>query len=170
MKTIKLLIPALLLAFTSMAQNQAQEVAAPYKAHNEGWLVNMDEAFALSEKTGKPIMANFTGSDWCGWCIRLTNDVFNKPEFKQWAEKNVVLLEVDFPRRKVLPDEIRQQNTSLQQAFNVVGYPTVWVFNLKRDPEKNHFSIEALGSTGYMQDVNAFTSGVENMIKQQGKK
>ena len=52
-----------------------------YAPENEGWLVNLDEAYALSKKTGKPIMANFTGSDWCGWCKKLTADVFSKPEF-----------------------------------------------------------------------------------------
>jgi protein disulfide-isomerase len=139
-----------------------------YKAHNEGWLVSVDEAYEISKKTGKPIMANFTGSDWCGWCIRLTNDVFSKPEFKQWAAKNVVLLELDFPRRKQLPENIQQQNAGLQQAFGVTGYPTVWVFHLNKDTKTNQFSINGLGKTGYMQDVKAFTTGVEEMIKQGG--
>ena len=89
------------LALTSFGQ------AENYKAGNEGWLVNLDEAYNLSKKTGKPIMANFTGSDWCGWCKRLSAAVFQKPEFKQWADENVVLLELDFPRRKKIPDAIR---------------------------------------------------------------
>lgn len=166
MMKFKLFLPILFISLASFGQNPG---TADYKAHNEGWLVSMDEAIALSERTGKPIMANFTGSDWCGWCVRLTNDVFSKKEFKQWAEKNVILLEVDFPRRKQLPENIKSQNANLQQTFNVRGYPTVWVFNLKKDQANNQYQIEALGSTGYTQDVNTFTNGIDSMIKQ-GKK
>ena len=86
-----------------------------YKATHEGWLVSIEEAHALSKKTGKPILANFTGSDWCGWCKKLSAAVFNKPGFKTWAKDNVVLLELDYPRRKQVPNEIRAQNQSLQQ-------------------------------------------------------
>jgi len=145
----------------------AQTTTPPYKAANEGWLVSVDEAHELSKKTGKPILANFTGSDWCGWCIRLTNDVFSKPAFKEWAAKNVILLELDFPRRKVLPENIQKQNADLQAAFNVSGYPTVWVFYL--DKKDAQFSINALGKTGYMQDVASFTNGIDEMVKQQKK-
>ena len=140
-----------------------------YAAENEGWLVDIDQAYALSQKTGKPIMANFTGSDWCGWCKRLTANVFSQPEFKKWADKNVILLELDFPRRKQIPNEIRQQNASLQQAFKVRGYPTVWVFNLEKNTESEGYSIEALGQTGYTATVQEFTSGVDQMIKRSAK-
>ena len=114
-------------------------------------------------------MANFTGSDWCGWCKRLTANVFSQPEFKKWADKNVILLELDFPRRKQIPNEIRQQNASLQQAFKVRGYPTVWVFNLEKNTESEGYSIEALGQTGYTATVQEFTSGVDQMIKRSAK-
>jgi protein disulfide-isomerase len=144
---------------TEIVENQ------PYTAENPGWLVNIEEAYALSKKSGKPIMANFTGSDWCGWCKRLTANVFSKEEFRQWADKNVILLELDFPRRKQIPQEIQAQNASLQQAFQVSGYPTVWVFNLNKDSATNQFSVEALGKTGYTNTVEEFTSGVEQMIK-----
>jgi thioredoxin-related protein len=141
-----------------------------YKAHNEGWLVKMEEAQAASKKSGKPIMANFTGSDWCGWCTKLTNDVFSKEDFKKWAEQNVILLELDFPRRKQLPDDIKQQNANLQQAFQVAGYPTVWLFFLSEDRENNRFNIEALGKMGYMQSSAAFISTAEDLIKQAKQK
>lgn len=154
-KVITLLSFLLVVAFATAQDN--------YEAGNEGWLVNLDEAYALSKETGKPIMANFTGSDWCGWCRKLTADVFSKPGFKDWAEDNVILLELDFPRRKTLPDDIRQQNSSLQQAFKVRGFPTVWVFNINK--EDNQFSIEALGKTGYTPSLDQFTSDVDMMIE-----
>ncbi|MCO6484162.1 MAG: thioredoxin family protein [Saprospiraceae bacterium] len=140
-----------------------------YKASNEGWLVDLDKAYELSRKTGKPIMANFTGSDWCGWCKRLTASVFSKQEFKTWADKNVILLEVDFPRRFKVPGDIQAQNNSLQQAFQVTGFPTVWVFYMDKDKTGN-FSVNALGKTGYTPSVEEFTSNVDQMIAQGKKK
>jgi thiol-disulfide isomerase/thioredoxin len=162
MKYFMFLLP---LAFlTLQASAQVQQVSlADYKPHNEGWLVSIDEAYEQSRKTGKPIMANFTGSDWCGWCVRLTSAVFSKPEFTAWAAKNVVLLELDFPRRFQLPTEIQQQNQRLQQAFQVRGYPTVHVFYLKKGA--NGYEVENLGQTGYKASVEEFTSGVDMMIK-----
>lgn len=134
-----------------------------YKATHEGWLVSIDEAYQQSQETGKPILANFTGSDWCGWCKRLSANVFVKDEFKEWAEENVILLELDFPRRNQIPNEIRQQNHSLKNAFKVTGFPTIWVFFMDKD-ENNQFNINALGKTGYAKTVDQFTSGVDQMI------
>ena len=136
-----------------------------YETENEGWHVMLDEAYAESQETGKPILANFTGSDWCGWCKRLSAAVFVKPEFKKWAKENVVLLELDFPRRKQIPQELKQQNAGLQRAFKVRGFPTVWVFNLDRDPATQKYSIQALGKTGYTKTVDKFTTDVEKMIE-----
>jgi len=135
-----------------------------YKATHEGWLTSIDEAYAQSKKTGKPILANFTGSDWCGWCKRLSASVFLQDDFKKWAAKKVILLELDFPRRKALPQAIQQQNESLQQAFQVTGFPTIWVFELDKSNTTKQYSIKALGKTGYTPSVQEFTTGVDQMI------
>ncbi len=140
-----------------------------YPATHEGWMTNLEEAYAKSKKLNKPIMANFTGSDWCGWCHRLSAAVFLKEDFKKWATKNVILLELDFPRRKSLPAEVQSQNSSLQQAFQVSGYPTIWVFDLDRDPKTKQYSIKALGKTGYVPTVQEFTTGVDQMIAKRTK-
>lgn len=158
MKKLSIALGFLLLATFAMAQSK-------YSAEQEGWMVSLEKAYEESKKTGKPIMANFTGSDWCGWCKRLSAAVFVQPEFKQWANENVVLLELDFPRRKQVPEEIRQQNMSLQQSFGVRGYPTIWVFNIEKDESTGQFTIERLGKTGYRATVEEFTSGVDLMLQ-----
>ena len=61
----KILLLGLFLTASLFAFSQTKE---EYKAENEGWLVKIEDAYAESKKTGKPILANFTGSDWCGWC------------------------------------------------------------------------------------------------------
>ena len=162
-KSLKYTFFMALMAFSLSAYAQS-ESAATYEAENEGWLVNIDEAYELSQKTGKPILANFTGSDWCGWCKRLTKSVFIHDEFKSWAEANVILLELDFPRRKQIPAEIKAQNQNLQKAFQVRGYPTVWLFDLDKN-ESGEFTIAALGKTGYRKTVSEFTGDMDKMLE-----
>ena len=114
------------------------------------WYNDITQAYQLSKQTQKPIFAFFTGSDWCGWCHKMVNNVFDKPQFQAWAKQNVILLELDFPRNKKLPDNLAQQNGSLQQAFKVQGFPTVWIFNMSKD-SVNKFNISPLGNIGYPQ-------------------
>ncbi|MBS1589642.1 MAG: thioredoxin family protein [Bacteroidetes bacterium] len=118
------------------------------------WYNDVNKANEVSLKTKKPIFAFFTGSDWCGWCHKLQREVFAKKEFENWAKKNVVLLEIDFPRNKKLPKEIVEQNASLQEAFKVQGYPTIWIFFLEKNAEKK-FNISPLGSLGYPEGAEA---------------
>ncbi len=133
----KILIVALLILGT--ATLEAQELK---------WETNMEQASRIAIKTKKPLLMFFTGSDWCGWCIRLQNEVLKKPEFAAWAKENVVLLELDYPRRTPQLPEIQKQNMELQQMFEVRGYPTIWFSNpSKKDGQTN---LEKLGSTGYV--------------------
>lgn len=112
------------------------------------WETNMEQATQIAIKSKKPLLMFFTGSDWCGWCIRLQNEVLKKPEFAAWAKENVVLLELDFPRRSPQQPEIQKQNMELQQIFDVRGYPTIWFAKpSKKDGKTN---LEKLGSTGYV--------------------
>jgi protein disulfide-isomerase len=125
---------------------------SPVPAKSElTWYTNLLDAQKISNASNKPIFAFFTGSDWCGWCQKLHMDVLNKKEFIDWAKKNVVLLELDYPRRKELSPELKQQNNELQQTFQVRGYPTVWMFFLKDNPTTMKKEINPLGSLGYPQ-------------------
>lgn len=164
-----ILVISTFLVFGQMAYSQANAKPGPYKATHEGWLVNLDEAYAQSKKTGKPILANFTGSDWCGWCKRLSAAVFVKDEFKSWAKKNVILLELDFPRSFAIPDNIRTQNANLQQSFGVRGYPTVYLFDIDKDKKTNQYSFNALGKTGYTPTSKEFTDGLDQMLAKRKK-
>jgi protein disulfide-isomerase len=113
------------------------------------WHTDLDEVHKMSKATGKPIFGFFTGSDWCGWCHKLQREVFAKEAFIDWAKKNVILMELDFPRKKQLPADLKKQNGELQQAFQVTGYPTIWVFFTDKDEETGRFNLSALGKLGY---------------------
>ena len=90
------------------------------------WYTDLGKAREVSDAQKKPIFGFFTGSDWCGWCRKLQSDVFAKPAFVQWASKNVVLLELDFPRRKQLPEALMQQNQALPSHWVLQEYSTVY--------------------------------------------
>jgi|SRR5687768_5277763 len=141
----------------------SQPQPATYASTKAGWLVDLDEAYALSAKSGKPILANFTGSDWCGWCKRLDADVFTKPEFQQWAKDNVILLEVDFPRRFQIPQKNRSQNASLQQALGITGYPTIWVLDLTKNAT-GQYQVNGRGKTGYTPTAAQFIATVDKFV------
>jgi thioredoxin-related protein len=112
------------------------------------WHTDLEKAMQISLKEKKPLMLFFTGSDWCGWCIRLQNEVFKQADFKSWAQEKVVLVELDFPRKTPQSEAIKNQNATLSQMFEVKGYPTVWFVKPSKAGEK--INLEKIGSTGYV--------------------
>ena len=93
------------------------------------WLTSLPEAQTQAKKEGKMVFMDFTGSDWCGWCIKLNKEVFTKPEFAEYAKKNLVLVELDFPHSKPQSDDLKKANSKLQSKYGVSGFPTLVVLN-----------------------------------------
>ncbi len=130
------------------------------------WQTDMNKAVELSKKSHKPLLLFFTGSDWCGWCMRLQKEVMKTPEFTKWANDNVVLVELDYPRRTPQAPELQRQNMELQQTFAVQGYPTVWFVNATKIDGK--INLQKLGSTGYVAGgPSAWLAGADKIL---GKK
>jgi thioredoxin-related protein len=98
-------------------------------AAKPGWLTSYEQAQKESQAKHRLLLMDFTGSDWCGWCIMLDKEIFSKPEFKEYASKNLVLLELDFPRNKRMPAETVAQNERLAIQYRISGFPTVLVFD-----------------------------------------
>lgn len=95
-------------------------------SHGSGvWSTDLTKAQAQARAEGKAVLVNFTGSDWCGWCMKLRKDVFLKPAFTNYAQTNLVLVEVDFPKRKPLTPAAQKANQQLAQQFQVQGFPTL---------------------------------------------
>tara|TARA_B100000768_G_scaffold149276_1_gene143549 strand:+ start:104 stop:571 length:468 start_codon:yes stop_codon:yes gene_type:complete len=128
------------------------------------WYTDLNKAVNISLSENKPLMLFFTGSDWCGWCIRLKKEVFNYPEFETWANENVVLVELDFPRRKTIDPRILKQNRELARIFGVSGYPTVWFVNPQK-LDSNKLNFVKLGKLGYLAGgTNKWISSTENFL------
>lgn len=118
------------------------------QAQELNWHTDMTKATELSLKENKPLLLFFTGSDWCGWCIKLQRDVLKTTEFANWATKNVILVELDFPRSKPQDNAVKMQNAQLAQTFGIQGYPTVWLVNPVKGQDAK-VNLKGLGSLGY---------------------
>ena len=101
---------------------QAADAAKEWqKGPSDAWFVKWNEAAAEAKKTGKPIFVLKTGSDWCGWCIRLRKNVLSKPEFEAFAKKNLVLLYLDSPSKTPLCAEQKKHNQEVSRKLSLGG-------------------------------------------------
>ncbi len=126
------------------------------------WFTDLDEAKAVAAKENKPLLVDFTGSDWCGFCIKLHAEVFDKPEFEEFA-KGYVLVELDFPNKKPQPPEEKAKNKALQAKFGVSGFPTVLLLDAKTGEAYGRQSGygPGTGPKAYLEKLSAFKNTEE---------
>ncbi len=137
---IILTILFLMVSTLSCAQEKAEVTEATTDNHIN-WLEDYDMALEKASQENKVVLINFTGSDWCKWCIRLVDEVFSHQEFADYADKHLVMLKIDFPTTfQQLPQEEQLKRQELQQKYGVRGYPTI----LLTDAEG-----KVIGQTGY---------------------
>jgi protein disulfide-isomerase len=147
MKSIKTYFAplALLIALVAVAAfGQRSEASAAAEsadsAHAANWLTDFATAQAQAQTEDKPLLLLFTGSDWCPPCQALEGNVFSKEAFQTFAERELILVELDFPRRKAQSDEQKAHNQALAEEFAIRGFPTVILLS----PEG-----ELIGQTGF---------------------
>lgn len=122
-----------------------------------GWITDYEQGQQEAQANHKLMLLDFTGSDWCGWCKLLEKEVFSQPQFKDYASKNLVLVELDFPKRKTLPDTLKTQNVRLAHRYQIQGFPTIVLVN--GDGQK-------VGELGYVEGgPAAFIAELERIPK-----
>jgi protein disulfide-isomerase len=97
------------------------------------WLDNLEKAREIAKEKGISIFVDFTGSDWCGWCFKLRDEIFSQEEFIQYAKENLVLLKLDFPRNVKQSKETKSYNENLARKYGIRGFPTILLLNSKGD-------------------------------------
>jgi len=112
------------------------------KSEATNWETDFEKASTTAKASDKYMLLDFSGSDWCGWCIRLEKEVFSQDAFKDFAKENLVCVLVDFPRAKEQTDELKQQNLELARKYDIKGYPTIIILSPNGEP---------VGITGYLQ-------------------
>lgn len=101
----------------------AAETASDYESG--AWITDYDLALQYAQELDRPVLINFTGSDWCSWCIKLKNEVFTQDAWQKYAQDNLVLLTVDFPNKKKLPPAEQAANQALAEKYEIEGFPTI---------------------------------------------
>ena len=119
MRLPKLLVVALAAGLLAVTAAAAAELT---------WLTDLPKAQQQAKKEQKLLLMNFTGSDWCPFCKDLSREVFATPEFSNYARTNLVLMEVDFPRKK-RNEQLQKVNEELAAKYKADGFPTVIVLN-----------------------------------------
>lgn len=99
------------------------------------WMTDFSAAKELAAKENKTLLVDFTGSDWCGWCVKLHEEVFSQESFKKGVAENFILVELDFPEDKSkISEETQKQNAELQKKYQVQQFPTILLMDAQGRP------------------------------------
>jgi thioredoxin-related protein len=122
LKQISALFILFILLFTSCNNGQSS-------SDKLDWNGNLEKAIEQAKKENKTILVNFTGSDWCIWCKRLSAEVFQQKEFEAYAKESLVLVILDFPKDIEQTQETKSYNNMLAQKYGIQGFPTILLIN-----------------------------------------
>lgn len=123
----------------------------------DDWLTDFEKAKKEAAEKHRPILANFSGSDWCGWCRKLDKEVFSQKAFKDYAGDNLILFVADFPAKKEPSAELKRQNEALSKTYSVRGYPTVLLLTAEG---------KEIARTGYREGgAEAYVEHLKELLK-----
>lgn len=108
----------------ALALASALGLLLTWTASASDWKTDFTAAQTQAARENKIVLLDFTGSDWCTYCVRMKKDTLDQTAFLDYAKKNLVLVEVDFPRRKRLSAEQTRANEALQRRYKVGVFPT----------------------------------------------
>jgi len=132
--------------------------SAASMAAESGWLTDYEAAKKQAKEENKPILINFTGTDWCGWCIKIEKEIFSKDEFKAYAKENLILMEVDFPEKKKQAEEVKEQNKKLDKEFKIEGYPTIFLIDAEGKKLSEDIGYREGGPQAYVDHLKELLS------------
>ena len=153
-----IIIIGALILYSLTSQNKVSELnrGLVEEEHSANWLTDYLEVRAKSKEEGKPILMDFTGSDWCGWCIALKKEVFSKPAFINYANAHLILMTVDFPKIKKQEESLIEQNNELLDAYGVNSFPTIILVDAQG---------KVLGETGYRRGgPELYVDHIKNLL------
>jgi thioredoxin-related protein len=147
LKKISVVFVLFILFFTGCNNGQSSD--------SLNWETNLEQAIAEAKEEHKAVLVNFTGSDWCIWCKRLSDEVFQQKEFEEYAEENLILVKLDFPRSIPQADETKLYNNTLAQKFGIEGFPTIIIINSEGKPVAKT-GYRPGGAANYVTHIKSF--------------
>ena len=120
------------------------------------WTTDLAKAQAQAKKDNKLVLLDFTGSDWCPWCIKFEKEVLNTPEFVEYTKANLVPVLLDFPRTKAQTDALKQANKVLKEKYKVEGFPTYVLLNAGGKEIGRQTGYEKGGPKAFIAKIDGF--------------
>lgn len=158
----KLLLSIGLIAIGLAWNSAAQEAAAGSESGEakKGIKIytSFEEASADAKKENKKILLDFTGSDWCGWCVKFKKEVLTQDEFIEYSKKNLIFVEVDFPARKEQSDELKKANNELKEKYSVRGFPTYILVDAEGKELGKQVGYKPGGSEAFIESIEGWKS------------
>jgi thioredoxin-related protein len=111
------------------ADEGAAQPSSAGQASELSWGTDLPTALNQARSENKMVLLDFTGSDWCGWCIKFDHDVLSTDKFAGYAKSKLVLVKLDFPRHKEQDAALKQANQEIKKRFGVNGFPTFVLLN-----------------------------------------
>jgi len=136
--------------------------ALPTFCEAEGWTTNYAKAVEQAKTEDKAILLDFTGSDWCGWCMKMKKETLDTSAFKHYAEQNLVLVEVDFPQAKPQSAKVKAQNQQLSKQFQVTGYPAFVLLSNNGELLGRQDGYLEGGPTAFLAEIKKYYKGSPN--------
>lgn len=104
----------------------AAMVSSAFSKELEGWTTDLDKALEQAKKEKKAVLVEFTGSDWCPPCMMMRKEVFSKKEFVEGAQKNFILVELDFPKGdEEGKKETLEKSKPYAEKYEIRAFPSV---------------------------------------------
>jgi len=127
-----------------------------FQGFSQTWGTNIEDAKKQAAEQNKHILLVFSGSDWCGPCIKLDKNIWQSEEFKKDAKKNWILVKADFPKKKAnqLSPELTESNNKLAEKYNKDGnFPFVVVID-KTGKVMGMTAFKNIDAEQYIEDLH----------------
>ena len=168
MKQVKDMMIALAAVFAVTGAFGAPAVS---RSVHRGWIEDFEAAKLQAAQEGKFILMDFSGSDWCGWCKRMDEEVFSQSKFVKEASKRYVLVMIDSPRDKSILSKLAlDQNDGLRTKYGVRGFPSVVIVDSAGEVVRRHAGYRKGGPKGYLKYLDELMNGVKWPEKKQEEK
>jgi protein disulfide-isomerase len=129
------------------------------RAADSTWLTDLPAAQAQAKSQNKVVLMDFTGSDWCPWCIKFRKDILDTPEFQDYAARNVVEVELDYPNKKAQSEDLKKANAALKDKYKIDGFPTLVVLDQDGKEIGRQVGYEEGGAKAFIAQVEKFKAG-----------
>ena len=120
------------------------------------WSTDLPKAMAQAKSEKKLVLIDFTGSDWCPWCVKFDKEALNTDQFATYAKSHLELVMADFPRRKPQSAALKAANDQLQKKYNIDGFPTLVVLNSEGKEIGRQVGYRPGGPSAFIAEIKGY--------------